>query len=359
MSQAKVLLLATLISIGNLAVVLPANALDAWERVDKKVKTDVYKLNVGIKLRLKDNMWAQLSDASPKGHFPVYSATKDDLGFRVISNGTCFALHTAKTDKAYFLTSGHVLTTNEQITKECERFFAAMRLYAEQQDKDNTDAKYKEVMQTVNLSLKGKALVGADLQTYRTTVDAIWDTYESYLSLKADPGRLMFNKYLKQAGVDVQYGYFLHPSGPASQQPLEAKVFKIAKSDKEPDLAVLTVSGATVSGLDLETLPASEGQEVQVLGFPIASDVIDKDADRHYSPTLSNGRITRITPNQLQIDAPVSKGNSGGPVISVRGKLLGVVALRAIIDGKEMPNFVGAVTAPSIQSFAPELFKTR
>lgn len=333
-----------------------ANALDTWEKVDKRVKSQIYELNVGLKLKLKDNLYAQIADLSPKGHFPVYSTSKDDKGYRVISLGSAFPVRTSQTDKTYFLTSAHVLSANEQVAKECERFFAAMKLYAEQQDKENADTKYKELLQTVNLALKGKGLAGSELQVYRSTVDAIWDTYESYLSLRADPGRVMFKKYLKMAGVEAQFGYFLHPPGPITVPPLEGKIYKTAKSEKEPDLAILTASGATSAGLDLDTLPASEGQDVQVMGYPIASEIIDKDADKHYSPTLNSGRISRVTPNLLQVDAPVSRGNSGGPVISIRGKVLGVVALRAILNGTEMPNFAGAVTTQSIQNFAPELF---
>jgi Trypsin-like peptidase domain len=341
------------------AAVVPASALDSWEKVDKRVKSQIYELNVGLKLHIKDSLWAQLADLSPKGHFPVYSTSRDDNGYRVIAVGSSFPVRTSQTDKTFFLTSAHVLNSGElqQIIKECERFYSAMRLYAEQQDKDNAETKYKEILQTVNLSLKGKALVGSELQTYRTTVDAIWDTYESYLSLRADPGRVMFKKYLKQAGVDAQVGYFLHPPGPITLPPTEGHIYKTAKSEKEPDLGILTASSTTPGlGLDLEPLPASEGQEVQVMGYPVASEIIDKDADKHYSPTLNSGRISRVTPTLLQVDAPVSRGNSGGPVVSIRGKVLGVVALRAILNGTELPNFAGAVTTQSVQSFAPELF---
>ncbi len=334
----------------------PAFALDTWEKVDKRVKSQIYELNVGLKLRVKDNLWAQLADLSPKGHFPVYSTSREDKGFRVVCFGSSFPVRTSQTDKTFFLTSAHVLSGGEQIVKECERFYAAMRLYAEQPDASNADAKYKELLQIVNLSTKGKGLVGSELQTYQTTVDAIWDTYETYLSLRADPGRVMFKKYLKQAGVEPQYGYFLHPPGPVTQTPTEARVYKTAHSDKEPDIGILTASGTTISGLEFDTLPASEGQEVQVMGYPVASEIIDKDADKHYSPTLNSGRISRVTPTLLQVDAPVSKGNSGGPVVSIRGKVLGVVALRAILNGTELPNFAGAVTTQSVQSFAPELF---
>jgi S1-C subfamily serine protease len=52
------------------------------------------------------------------------------------------------------------------------------------------------------------------------------------------------------------------------------------------------------------------------------------------------------------------KGNSGGPVVNVRGKVVGVVEVRArTADGSELPKFGGAVSIQSVRSFAPELFQ--
>ncbi|HEY9867900.1 MAG TPA: trypsin-like peptidase domain-containing protein, partial [Candidatus Obscuribacterales bacterium] len=75
-------------------------------------------------------------------------------------------------------------------------------------------------------------------------------------------------------------------------------------------------------------------------------------------PTFNTGRISRVAPRILQVDAPVTTGNSGGPVVNQRGKVVGVVAVRALsARGGELPNFGGAITVHSVQSFAPELFE--
>ncbi|MDQ5964795.1 MAG: serine protease Do, partial [Cyanobacteriota bacterium erpe_2018_sw_39hr_WHONDRS-SW48-000098_B_bin.30] len=152
-------------------------------------------------------------------------------------------------------------------------------------------------------------------------------------------------------------GYFMHPPGPITQQPLVAKIYKVAKNDSEPDLAVLTVEKTAVLPMELDMVVPSEGQEIQVIGYPMASDQLDSDSSKYYAPTFTTGRISRVTPKVLQVDASITTGNSGGPVVNQKGKVVGVVARRALsTSGSELTNFGGAVTASSMQSFVPELF---
>jgi hypothetical protein len=336
----------------------PCSAVETWEKVDRRIKGQIFDLTVGLKLRLRDGLWAQLADVSQKTGYPVYSTGGEDKGFKVIKFGTSFPIRTSQHDKTYFITSGHVVTIDQQSTEiilECERFFAATKMYAEQKGNGNPDAKYKELLQIINLSTK-KPLVGAERQLYETTIDAIWETYDNFLSKRADPGRVMFTKYSTQAPVEHQISYFLHAPGPISQKALEPQIYKVAHSDSEPDLAILTVPTTTLAGLEFDPVAAEEGQEIQVVGYPAASDVIDKDSSNYFAPTFSSGRISRVAPRFLQVDAPITNGNSGSPVVSLRGKVLGVVAVRAIVNKTELPNFGGAITIQSVQSFAPELF---
>jgi S1-C subfamily serine protease len=167
----------------------------------------------------------------------------------------------------------------------------------------------------------------------------------------------LFNKFARLTAIEGQIGYFLHAPGPVSQPALEAKLLKVAKRDSEPDLAILTVADTRLQPLELETVTPSEGQEIQVIGYPQASDLIDAESSKYYAPTFSTGRISRMTPHTLQVDAPITNGNSGGPVVNLRGKVLGVIAVRALsASGGELPNFAGAVTVQSVESFAPDLF---
>lgn len=340
-----------------MTVFVPAQALETWEKLDKRLKSQVYQLNVGLKLRLKCGLFAYLADLSPKYHFPVYSTTTDDKGFRVVGFGTSFPVKTGRADRSYLLTNRHVVDSADQIIKECQRFYAAMRLYAEQTaTAGDADKRFRELLTIVNLCLR-KEMSTAERSIYQSTVDGIWDTYETYLSIKADPSRLLFRKYLGQVGVQPEVSYFLHAPGPVTQSPLQAQLYKVAKLEGEPDLAILSVANANLTVMELDPTPPAEGQEVQVIGYPTASEQIDLDSSKYYAPTFGSGRISRVAPRVLQVDAPVTTGNSGGPVVNQRGKVVGVVAVRALsARGGELPNFGGAITVQSVQAFAPELF---
>jgi len=349
--------LVALAAILAMSASVQAQALETWEQLDKRFKGQVYQLNVGLKLRLKGDLYAYLADLSPKYHFPVYTTTPEDKGFRVVGFGTSFPVRTRKTDRVYFLTNRHVADSAEQIVKECQRFYAAMRLYAEQTaTAGDTDKRFRELLAIVNLSGK-KDWSTSERSVYQSTVDAIWDTYETYLSAKSDPSRILFQKYLGQADVQPDVSYFLHAPGPVTQSPLQAQLYKVARAANDPDLAILAVANSSLNPMELDLEAPAEGQEIQVIGYPTASEQIDLDSAKYYAPTFNTGRISRVAPRILQVDAPVTTGNSGGPVVNQRGKVVGVVAVRALsARGGELPNFGGAVTVQSVQTFAPELF---
>jgi S1-C subfamily serine protease len=332
-------------------------AVETWEKLDRRLKSQVFQLNVGLKLRLKSGQYVQLADLSPKNHYPIFSTSSADCGFKVIGYGTTFPIRTNRADKTYFLTNRHVVDSGEEIIKECQRFYAATRLLAEQTATGgDVERRFQELLAILNFSTK-KNMSGPERALYQSTADGIWDTYDTYLSVKADPARLLFDKYLSSVGVDPELGYFLHAPGPATQAPLQAHLYKPSQNDSATDLAILTVNAPNISVMDFDHLPPAEGQEIQVIGYPTASDQIDLDSSKYYAPTFNTGRISRIAPRILQVDAPITTGNSGGPVVSQRGKVVGVVAVRALsARGGELPNFGGAVTIQSVQAFAPELF---
>jgi S1-C subfamily serine protease len=69
----------------------------------------------------------------------------------------------------------------------------------------------------------------------------------------------------------------------------------------------------------------SEGENIFVIGHP-----------QGLRFTLSTGIISRADNDAIQITAPVSPGNSGGPVYDERGNLLGVVT--SMVDRSFSPN---------------------
>lgn len=52
--------------------------------------------------------------------------------------------------------------------------------------------------------------------------------------------------------------------------------------------------------------------------------------------TLSTGIISRLDQDTIQISAPISPGNSGGPLFDAHGKLIGIVI--AMVDKNNSPN---------------------
>src|SRR5258708_6976549 len=99
--------------------------------IQEQAQSKIYQVNVAIKTTLNDNLFAQLSDLSPRQHYPVFCTSAIDQGFRVVGYGTCFPIRTTKHDRTYFLTNKHVIDYGEGMLQEAQRFFAAMRLHAE------------------------------------------------------------------------------------------------------------------------------------------------------------------------------------------------------------------------------------
>jgi S1-C subfamily serine protease len=95
---------------------------------------------------------------------------------------------------------------------------------------------------------------------------------------------------------------------------------------KERDLALLWMPRHSGHSQFFQPLSAAkDGQPIFVIGHP---------EGLRYS--LTNGMISREQPGLLQISAPVSPGNSGGPVYDNRGNLLGIVT--GAMDKRINPN---------------------
>jgi len=98
---------------------------------------------------------------------------------------------------------------------------------------------------------------------------------------------------------------------------------------KNLDLLLLWVSRESGSGNFVQPVKPkqriSEGENIFVIGHPEGLRF-----------TLSTGIISRTIQDALQISAPVSPGNSGGPVYDERGNLVGIVT--SMVDRNSSPN---------------------
>jgi S1-C subfamily serine protease len=98
----------------------------------------------------------------------------------------------------------------------------------------------------------------------------------------------------------------------------------LVASDVANDLALLRIDGSqTPPGLPFAGAPAAIGQKVFTIGFPHA-DLLGIE------PKLTDGTISSVSgmqddPRTVQISVPVQPGNSGGPLLNLRGEVVGVV----------------------------------
>ncbi len=98
---------------------------------------------------------------------------------------------------------------------------------------------------------------------------------------------------------------------------------------KKLDLALLWIPRESGSGSFLQPVvdkaQVAEGENVFVIGHP-----------QGLRFTLSTGIVSRIDNDAIQISAPVSPGNSGGPVYDDRGNLVAIVT--SMVDRNISPN---------------------
>jgi S1-C subfamily serine protease len=112
------------------------------------------------------------------------------------------------------------------------------------------------------------------------------------------------------------------------------QVLLVAK-DERRDLAILKVGGSDLPSVELDNFRDVEvGEHVTVIGNPLGTEKLQS--------TVTDGIVSGIRDFNwgykiLQLSAPISPGNSGGPVFSARGKVIGVAAFK-LVEGENL-NF--------------------
>lgn len=100
---------------------------------------------------------------------------------------------------------------------------------------------------------------------------------------------------------------------------------KVINKDPVNDLAILAINSTShrFKAIPLANQLGRQGEDVFTIGFPIAEIM-------GYSPKLTSGKINSISgirddPRTYQISVPIQPGNSGGPLLNMRGEVVGIV----------------------------------
>lgn len=120
-------------------------------------------------------------------------------------------------------------------------------------------------------------------------------------------------------------------------------VAEVVAEDDSTDLALLKIDAQDLTVLSLSAADSAQlGQDIRVLGFPL-SDVLGTEI-KVTRGTIS-GILQRSGQRQIQIDAAVNPGNSGGPVVNSQGEVVGVTSAK--LNGVEI-NRVGFCVPTSV-----------
>ena len=113
---------------------------------------------------------------------------------------------------------------------------------------------------------------------------------------------------------------------------------EVISSDKNKDLALLKGDFIPPHILPLSTEDPYRNMSIVVAGFPFGSKF--GSTLKMTSGIVSNTFGYRDNPSQIQFDAPIQPGNSGGPIIDKKGNVIAVTAYK--LDPVRMKEQFGA-----------------
>lgn len=132
---------------------------------------------------------------------------------------------------------------------------------------------------------------------------------------------------------------------------------RVIRSDSDADLALLHIEGvkdlpALALGTDEEL---EEQMDAMAFGFPLAEGPVQGHRD-YPGISVNAGNITRLRRvngrlKEIQLDAELNPGNSGGPVLDGEGKVIGVVRSGLVAAGLGRTGINQAIPVSAIKQF--------
>jgi len=188
---------------------------------------------------------------------------------------------------------------------------------------DKTGKAMEEAMSAIDVASAGGAAAGKSSGSL------------AQLVAKIDPGVVVIYAYTGAAGPTMGSGFFVDEKGyiltnhhvvekgKLVVRTYDGRMFNasIIKSDPDLDLALVKVQaeGVKFPALKLGDSAASQkGDRILVIGNPISDE---------YAHSVVDGMISGLSRDKgrFQISAPVYSGNSGSPLLSAAGEVIGVV----------------------------------
>ena len=135
----------------------------------------------------------------------------------------------------------------------------------------------------------------------------------------------------------------------------ETKYFNILKTDEVNDLGIIKGDYKSPNFLSIKSDGAEYGEDIVAFGYPLA-DALST------SVKLTRGIVSSLSGpgnnySEIQIDAAIQPGNSGGPILNMEGQVVGVASsglnkLYMLEKAEYIPENVNfAVASPTLSNF--------
>lgn len=207
------------------------------------------------------------------------------------------------------------------------------------------------------------ALVGVLLKSIEKDIITAQATYENYIE-----GSEPFN--INKDTFEVENADKHYTTKTVDSFDLESNYMLALKKGDErntekvgitvPDLTLLQVTNT-----DKPVFPAlslgdedliNTGEKIKVIGFPGSANSEEIFGETASSiASVTDGSVSALKPNfnnafkMVQIDASVSFGNSGGPILNSKGEVIGVVTYK--ISGEESADFNAGISVKEVDKF--------
>lgn len=206
-------------------------------------------------------------------------------------------------------------------------------------------------LKEVNIPFSQKTSVAKSFDQYAKTNAYVEEPVSVGTAWPVAAGYAVTNHHVVAGKTDVSL--ILHDGS-------EVQAYVIGQDEKN-DIAFLKVTGTAVlpPALPLSGQASALGASVFTIGFP-RIDIMGK------TPKLSQGIISgenglRDDPTSYQISVPIQPGNSGGPLLNMKGEVVGMITAmlgQVTNEGAEtalIPNINYAVKVDIIKDFLSEM----